>query len=226
MRDLPAKNITTHLSHYLKFGVISTREAFSLFKQTEVLKRQLIWRDFYYTYYAFNKESFEGDINLKNIWQNNTKFIIAWKNGKTGFPIVDAGMRQLKNENFMHNRVRMIVANFLSKILLVDWRIGEKHFSKNLIDIDRIQNMAGWHSVTSVAKHGLAYFRIFNPWLQSQKYDKDCEYIKKYVPELNDLEPKIIHNLSKYDEIHVKNYPKPIVNYEEQKKKYLKLMKA
>ena len=221
-RECPAKNATTHLSHYLKFGVISPRQAYSLFKDNELLSRQLIWRDFYYTYYYYN--GLNENLNKIN-WENNSKFITAWKEGKTGFPIVDAGMRQLKKENYMHNRIRMIVANFLVKILLIDWKIGEKHFSKNLIDIDRIQNMAGWQSVSSTAKHSLPYFRIFNPWIQSKKYDPKAEYIKKYIPELKKVPSEKIHtwysteNISDFKNI---NYPKPIVNYNIRKNLYLK----
>jgi deoxyribodipyrimidine photo-lyase len=227
-RDVPSEDATTHLSHYLKFGVISPREAYTAFKNVEMLKRQLIWRDFYYTYYYFNGiKSYSGDVKNIPKWQNNDKLFKAWKNGKTGFPIVDAGMRQLKHENYMHNRVRMITANFLTKILQINWKKGELHFSENLIDIDRIQNMAGWHSVSSLSKHSLPYFRVFNPWIQSKKYDPDAKYIKKYIPELSEVQAKDIHawetSHTNYPKI---NYPKPIVNYAKQKQIYLNSLKT
>lgn len=218
-REIPS-HVTTRLSHYLKFGVISPRQAYVLFKGNEVLSRQLIWRDFYYTYYNFT-QAFEGDVKSDTLWENNPRFLRAWISGKTGFPIIDAGMRQLKNENYMHNRVRMITANFLTKILHVNWKHGEKHFSKTLIDIDRIQNTAGWHSVSSLAKHSLPYFRIFNPTIQAKKYDSNAEYIKQYVPELRKVPVKDILNW-KESPIKLPDYPKPIVDYNTEKQRYLK----
>lgn len=211
---------TTRLSVYLKFGLISPRQAYSLFSSSKLLIQQLVWRDFYYTYYYFNPDTLIlGDNNIKYNWNeyNTSNWFKHWQNGTTGIPIVDAGMRQLKKENFMHNRVRMITASTLSKLMGIDWKLGEKHFSNLLRDIDRIQNTAGWQSVVGIAKHSLPYFRVFNPWIQSKKYDPDCKYIKKYIPELKNVPAKDIHNW----EIMYKNYKvykKPIFNYSVQKK--------
>lgn len=220
---------TTRLSVYLKFGIISPRQVFFLFKQNQTLVQQLIWRDFYYTYYYFNQNAFnQGDntrINSKyeSWWKNDPVWFKKWCNGTTGIPIVDAGMRQLNTEHFMHNRVRMIVATTLSKLMRIDWRLGEKYFSQKLIDIDRIQNLAGWQSVVGISKHSLPYFRVFNPWIQAKKYDPNCVYIKKYIPELRNVENKDIHNWSESYKKYPKTYIKPIFNFETQKQNYLKI---
>lgn len=215
---------TSRLSIYLKYGVISPREAYNYFKSNKEMTKQLIWRDFYYTYYYFHQESYNGDTSFYYEWKHNPIFLNKWKNGMTGFPIIDAAMRQLKQENYMHNRTRMIVANFLCKILFIDWKYGEQHFSKNLRDIDLIQNMAGWHSVVSIAKHSLPYFRVFNPWIQSKKYDSKCIYIKKYIPELKDTPNEDIHkwdtSYKKYTNI--TKYPRPIVDYQIRKDTFFK----
>lgn len=211
---------TTGLSVYFKFGVISPREALPYFKKSEELLKQLLWRDFYYTYYWFNKDYSGSNLMIK--WKKSEKNLNLWKNGMTGFPIVDACMRELKERGTIPNRGRMIVASLLSKNLLIDWREGEKHFSQNLIDIDRIQNTAGWHSVAGVEKHSLPYFRIFNPFLQSEKYDKKCEYIKKWIPELKDVLAKDIHKWNEKHSVYKTEYPKPIVDYKESKEEFLK----
>ncbi len=181
----------------------------------------MIWRDFYYTYYFYNK-SYLGDNGIQINWENNKELFNKWKTGTTGIPIVDAGIRQLNTTGYMHNRVRMIVASTLSKLMLIDWRLGEKYFSNKLRDIDRIQNMAGWHSVVGIAKHSLPYFRVFNPWIQAKKYDPECKYIKMYVSELQDIDCKIILNWETMHNYKNIKYPKPCINYQKQKEKFLK----
>jgi len=217
-RDFPEKS-TTNLSAYLKFGCVSVREAYyAIIKklgQKHPLARQLYWRDFF-THVAYNSpfvfghpyhEKFE---KLK--WSLSKKMFDAWRHGRTGFPIVDAGMRQLNETGFMHNRVRMIVGSFLVKDLHINWLRGEKYFAQQLVDYDPSVNNGNWQWVASTGTDSQPYFRIFNPWLQQKKFDPQCSYIKKWVPELKDLKPKEIHTLYKPGS-RVKGYPAPIVDH-------------
>ncbi len=230
-RDIPSLEKTTHLSPHLKFGTISIRETFYEIKNnlgiSHPLITQLYWRDFF-TYIGFNfpyvlgKCFYQKYENLK--WQNNEVYFDAWKSGRTGFPIVDAGMRQLNKTGFMHNRVRMIVASFLCKDLLIDWRKGEKYFAQHLSDYDPLVNNGNWQWAAGTGCDSVPYFRIFNPWLQQEKFDRDCLFIKKWVPELKNLKPKEIHNLNKNFPNGLK-YPKPIVDHQERKKIVLKIYK-
>jgi deoxyribodipyrimidine photo-lyase len=227
---------TTRLSAYLKYGCISTREVFYTMKKVFGLKsglvRQLIWRDFYLHLVDGFPRVLQGK-SLKEKydtiqWENNTKYIKAWKEGKTGYPIVDACMRELNTTGYMHNRGRLIVASFLIKLLLVDWRIGEKYFAQNLIDYDPASNNGNWQWVSGSGADSQPYFRIFNPWRQSEKHDTTANYIKKWLPELEEVEPKHLHAWDKHcEEEHYSkiNYPKPIVVYEIQREKALQLYK-
>ena len=155
-------------------------------------------------------------------WQNNHNDFQAWKIGKTGFPIVDAAMRQLNETGWMHNRLRMIVASFLTKDLLIDWRWGEKYFREKLIDYDPASNIGGWQWAASTGTDSVPYFRIFNPSIQSEKFDPDGKFIKKYVPELRDIDGSAIHHphqltpaeIKKYEQKPlIVNYPQPIVDH-------------
>ena len=216
---------TTEMSAYLKFGCISIREMYWMVKKLSVSKdliAQLIWRDFYFqlskTIVKLENPLKEKYSKIK--WSNNKSHFEAWKNGKTGFPIVDAGMRQLNSTGFMHNRARLITASFLVKTLLIDWRWGEKYYATKLYDYDPLVNNGNWQWISGSGADSQPYFRVFNPWLQSKTHDFSCTYIKKWIPELKDIEPKIIHKwYDKYDE---KIYIKPIVNFNEQKKIVLK----
>lgn len=216
----------TKLSVYLHFGVISIRELYYKFKGTKDFIRSLVWRDFYYTYY-YNKKDIlnQGEYHLDFKWGSVRAFLTKWKSGKTGFPIVDAGMRELNETGFMHNRVRMIVASFLVKDLLINWKEGEKYFSQKLQDIDRVINTGNWQNVIGIAKHSQPYFRVLNPWLQSKKYDKNCEYIKKWVPELSPVSNKDIHNWNETRIKYPSIYLKPIIDHDTSKRNYLKLIK-
>lgn len=216
---------TTEMSAYLKFGCISIREMYWTVKKLSVSKdliSQLIWRDFYF---QLSKTIIKLENPLKEnyskiTWSNNKSHFNAWKNGKTGFPIVDAGMRELNATGFMHNRARLITASFLVKTLLIDWRLGEKYYATKLYDYDPLVNNGNWQWVSGSGADSQPYFRVFNPWLQSKTHDSKCEYIKKWIPELKDIEPKIIHKwYEKYDD---KIYIKPIVDFNEQKKIVLK----
>ncbi len=137
----------------------------------------------------------------------------SWCQGKTGFPIVDAGMRQLNTTGFMHNRVRMIVASFLTKDLHINWLWGEKYFAQQLIDYDPMLNNGNWQWAASTGCDAQPYFRIFNPWLQQKKFDPDCVYIKRWIPELKDIENKVIHSWFNTDNPIIKHYPRPLIDH-------------
>jgi deoxyribodipyrimidine photo-lyase len=221
-RNLPAVSGTTNLSAHLKFGVISAREVFKLVEEnfgvTHTLIKELYWRDFFTTIGFYFPHVYTGSFHKKYDqikWENNTEFFELWKNGKTGFPIVDAGMRQLNETGFMHNRVRMIVASFLTKDLLIDWHWGEKYFAQKLVDYDPAVNNGNWQWAASTGCDAQPYFRIFNPWLQQERFDPECLYIKKWLPELNSLTAKAIHALK--DSNGYLSYPAPIVQHSERK---------
>lgn len=214
-RDIPSLHGTTRLSAHNKFGTVSIREVYwavrDLFGVHHTLINELFWRDFY-THILFHfpyvlGHSFQKKYeNLK--WQNDPKKIEAWKKGLTGFPIVDAGMRELNTTGWMHNRVRMITASFLIKDLHVDWRIGEQYFATKLVDYDPAVNNGSWQWAASTGCDAQPYFRIFNPWLQQKRFDPDAEYIKKWVEELRDVPLKEIHNSRGS-----LTYPSPIVDH-------------
>lgn len=201
-RNFPAIKGTTQLSIHLRFGTISVRQlALSTQSLNSTFFNELIWRDFYHMIlWHFPQvgkgKSFKAQYDFIE-WRNNEKEFKAWCEGKTGYPIVDAGMRELNTTGFMHNRVRMIVASFLTKHLLIDWRWGEAYFAQKLLDFDLAANNGGWQWASGSGCDAAPYFRVFNPRLQTEKFDKDLKYIRKWIPELDSLE-----------------YPKPIVVHE------------
>ena len=223
-RDIPSLNGTTFMGPHNKFGTVSIREFYHAVADSmgrdHTLIRELYWRDFF-THIGWHfPHVFQGAFNRKYDklnWQNDKKRFEAWCDGRTGFPIVDAGMRQLKESAYMHNRVRMIVASFLTKDLLIDWRWGEKHFAQHLIDYDPAVNNGSWQWAASTGCDAQPYFRIFNPWLQQQRFDPECVYIKKWVPELRTLSAKQIHGLAKGDGLPLLGYPAQIVDHQESK---------
>ena len=217
-RDFPSIQGTTRLSAHLKFGTVSIREVYHVIKNESIksLLRQLYWREFYIHIGYHFPHVFNNSFNQKynNLdWSYDKKTFHSWCEGNTGFPIVDAGMRELNQTGYMHNRIRMIVASFLTKDLLIDWKWGEKYFAKKLIDFDISINNGNWQWAASTGTDAQPYFRIFNPWLQQKKFDKDCIYIKKYIPEITHLSPREIHNLDKKRPSNLSNYPKPIVDH-------------
>jgi deoxyribodipyrimidine photo-lyase len=195
-RDYPSLDSTTKLSAYIKFGCVSIREVYYSFKNNQALSRELIWREFYanilYHFPHVLGKSFKQKYD-KIKWSNNKEWFQKWCEGKTGFPLVDAGMQQLNQTGWMHNRVRMIVAMFLTKDLLIDWRWGEKYFATKLVDYDPASNNGGWQWSSSTGTDAQPYFRIFSPELQTKKYDKNFEYITKWNPNYNDIEPIVDH---------------------------------
>ncbi len=220
-RDIPGTAGTSQLSIYFKNGSLTGGQVIrSLglkpFGQKPVTSAdkylsELIWREFYYHILYWFPQAEKTAFNAKYAdirWKNNEKWFSAWKEGKTGYPIVDAGMRQLNETGWMHNRVRMIVASFLTKDLLIDWRWGEQYFMKNLLDGDLAPNNGGWQWAASTGCDPQPYFRIFNPYLQSKKFDADGHYIRRFVPELAKVDAKRIHEPDG-----VVLYPKPIVDH-------------
>ena len=222
---------TSSLSPYIRFGMISMRQAVHAAKQTEVSEtsevlsaqvwlNELIWREFYiqilYHFPHVAKTAFNP--SLANIpWRNDEAEFDAWKEGQTGVPIVDAAMRQLKETGWMHNRARMIAASFLVKDLLIDWRWGEAWFMENLLDGDLAPNNGGWQWTAGTGADAAPYFRIFNPVLQSAKFDPNGDYIRRWVPELRGLNAKQIHAPWEFG-IKIAGYPeRPIVERDKER---------
>ncbi len=200
-RDFPGEEGTSRMSVHLRFGTVSIRELASKSqKLNSTYLNELIWRDFYHMIlwhfpHVRKEKAFHQEMDNIN-WLNNEGEFKAWCDGKTGYPIVDAGMRQLNETGFKHNRVRMITASFLSKHLLIDWRWGEAYFAKKLLDYDYAPNNGGWQWSASTGCDAMPYFRIFNPTEQTKKFDKDLKYIRKWIPELDSFD-----------------YPKPIIEH-------------
>jgi deoxyribodipyrimidine photo-lyase len=209
-RDLPAVKGTTQLGLHLRFGTISiralARQAGSL---NETFLNELIWRDFYHMilwhFPHVVGNSFKPAYDAIQ-WRNNLDEFQAWCDGQTGYPIVDAGMRELNTTGYMHNRVRMIVASFLTKHLLIDWRWGEAYFAKKLLDFDLAANNGGWQWAAGSGCDAAPYFRVFNPYLQTQKFDPSLEYVRRWVPEFEEL-----------------TYARPIVAHEYARKRCLEV---
>lgn len=213
-RDYPFES-TTNLSAYLKFNVLSIREVYKKFKnvlsKNTKLITQLYWRDFYMNIIYHKKVINTNMNNYKIKWTGTSSDFNKWKNGQTGFPLVDAGMRQLNKTGYMHNRVRMLVGSFLVKVLHIDWKKGEKYFASKLVDYDPANNNGGWQWVAGTGTDSQPYFRYLNPWSQLEKYDKDAIYVKKWVDELSDVPSKDICKWYEMYTIHKNTkYPKPI----------------
>ncbi|MDW8436480.1 MAG: deoxyribodipyrimidine photo-lyase [Chloroherpetonaceae bacterium] len=252
-REFPAIEGTSLLSAHLRFGTVSARDlvhrAFALLDDAkkesdrlgiETFVSELVWRDFYFQilhhFPIVEKESFQPSFRALR-WENREDCFEAWKEGRTGFPIVDAAMRQLNETGWMHNRLRMIVASFLTKDLLIDWRWGEKFFMQKLVDGDMAANNGGWQWSASTGTDAQPYFRIFNPASQSQKFDPKGEFIKRFVPELRALPEKYVHDPSELlrksplmeKELGIKlgkDYPLPIVDHAVQRQKALAMFKS
>ncbi len=242
-RDFPGTKGVSYLSVHNRFGTVSIRHLakIALEKSSEgssVWLSEIIWRDFYFQI-LFNfphiNEGMAFKPKFNNLkFENNLKYFIAWKEGRTGYPIIDAAMRQLNTTGYMHNRLRMVAASFLVKDLLIDWRWGEDYFAKKLIDFDFSANNGGWQWAASTGCDAQPWFRIFNPILQSRKFDPEGRFIKKYVPELDILSANEIHEpweMQKKESIGSKinlgaDYPMPIVNHSEQRIKALAIYSA
>jgi deoxyribodipyrimidine photo-lyase len=203
---------TSHASVYLRFGMVSTRHLLLKgLRHNHKFLDELIWREFFqmilFHYPQSAYQNFKGNYVIN--WENNEKWFELWKQGKTGFPIIDAAMNELNNTGYMHNRCRMIVANFLTKILLIDWRWGEKYFAEKLMDYEMASNVGNWQWAAGTGVDAAPYFRIFNPYLQQEKFDPNYDYVKKWLPGFQKDE-----------------YIKPIVNYEERRRMAMSVLKA
>ena len=242
-RDIPSIEGTSKLSPYLKFGQISVHQIMQKcleIKNKKIGYRKYIneigWREFSHSllhnFSTMQSNNLRKDFdNFK--WNKNEKLLIKWKKGLTGYPIVDAGMRELYETGWMHNRVRMIVASFLVKHLRIHWLEGEKYFRDTLLDFNLANNVAGWQWVAGTGADAAPYFRIFNPILQGEKFDAKGYYIKKWCPELKNIPDNFLHKpwempkelQNKINVIIGKNYPFPIVNHEEARNSALKAFK-
>ncbi len=210
-RDYPGIEGTSRMGLHLRFGTISIRKLAAHTKElSDVYFNELIWREFYHMILWYFPQVGMGRAfkpEYENIeWRRDNGEFEKWCNGQTGYPIVDAGMRQLNETGFMHNRVRMVTASFLAKHLLLDWRLGEAYFAKKLLDFDLAANNGGWQWAAGSGCDAAPYFRIFNPRLQTERFDKQLTYIRKWVPELDSLE-----------------YPKPIVEHDFARKRCLEV---
>ena len=210
-RDIPSIPGTTKIGVHLRFGTVSIRELGrqGLLVTDKTWLGELIWRDFYamilWHYPHTAQHSFKQEYD-KISWRNSEEEFNAWCEGKTGYPLVDAGMRQLNATGWMHNRVRMVVASFLTKHLLIDWRWGETYFSRKLIDYDQASNVGGWQWAAGTGNDAVPYFRIFNPELQTKKFDPNYRYIRRWIPEIEDPF----------------SYPRPIVDHRFARERALK----
>lgn len=242
-RDIPALDKTSHLSRYLRTGEISIRTIWQAVVQApdsngkSSFIKELCWRDFYNMIYVMypNQQQVSIKQEFEQVdWINDQEQFELWKNGQTGFPIVDAGMRQLNKQGWMHNRLRMIVASFLTKDLLIDWRWGEAYFHEKLLDYDAASNIGGWQWAASTGTDSVPYFRIFNPKIQSQKFDPDGLFIKQYVPELKNIDTKMIHEPNKLSVADQEKfgvtlgrmYPLPIVDHAQARKRAISFYEA
>lgn len=203
IRNYPALNKTSHLSPHLRFGTVSIREIVRKTHRHQAFLSELIWREFFmqilYHFPAVVYTNFKPQYN-PIAWRNNTAEFEKWKNGETGYPLVDAGMRELNSTGYLHNRVRMVVAGFLCKHLLIDWRWGEAYFAKKLLDYELSSNNGNWQWAAGTGCDAAPYFRIFNPSEQLKKFDSALAYIKKWVPELNSPKypsPMVEHTLAR-----------------------------
>jgi deoxyribodipyrimidine photo-lyase len=213
-RDFPGENGTTRIGLHLRFGIVSIRELAHTANtfQEKTWLNELIWREFYmmilHHFPQTSHQSFKPAYdNIK--WVNNEKQFEAWCKGETGYPLVDAGMRELNTTGYMHNRARMVTASFLMKHLLIDWRWGEHYFARKLLDYEMASNVGGWQWSAGCGTDAAPYFRIFSPEAQLKKFDADLKYIKKWVPEYADLS----------------KYPKPIIDHAFARERCLKVFK-
>lgn len=203
IRNFPAKDSTSYLSPHLRFGTIGIREVFcKIPAENKAFTNELIWREFFMQILFHFPEVVEHNFKRKYDgiqWRNNESEFERWCNGETGFPLVDAGMRQLNQTGYMHNRVRMVTASFLCKHLLIDWRWGEAYFAKKLLDFELSSNNGNWQWAAGTGCDAAPYFRVFNPTEQLKKFDPGLEYVTKWIPELNELnyKPMIDHKFAR-----------------------------
>ncbi|MCP3027494.1 deoxyribodipyrimidine photo-lyase [Halobacillus sp. A5] len=239
-RDFPAIDGTSLMSRFLKTGAISPRTIFHKVKEetdgrkgqqgVDAYIQEIAWRDFYNMIYHFYPNAHDKEMveKYRGIhWDNDEEALERWKTGQTGYPLIDAAMRQLNKTGWMHNRLRMAVASFLTKDLLLDWRLGERYFKERLVDYDSASNIGGWQWAASTGTDPVPYFRVFNPTRQSERFDPHGRFIKQWIPELEKVEKNDIHEPWKMpDDIQAgaeciigKDYPAPIVDHKTMRNK-------
>jgi deoxyribodipyrimidine photo-lyase len=212
-RNYPAKDATSHLGPYLRFGTVSIRKIIqkAIAEKNEVFWQELIWREFFMQILYHHPQTVDEAFKKKYDrieWRNNEAEFELWKTGKTGYPLVDAGMRQMNESGFMHNRLRMLVGSFLCKHLLIDWRWGEAYFAEKLLDYEMASNVGNWQWVAGSGVDAAPYFRIFNPTTQIKDYDKDMEFIRTWVKEYG-----------------TNDYPEMMVDHKEARERILRVYK-
>jgi deoxyribodipyrimidine photo-lyase len=231
---------TSHLSRHLHFGTISPRKVVATLDGLpgcDSFLSEIAWRDFYlqilYHFPYVEHSAFKKQYD-KVVWENDDRLFRAWCDGETGYPIIDAAMRQLNSEAWMHNRARMIVASFLTKDLLINWQWGERYFMQKLVDGDLASNNGGWQWAAGTGTDAQPYFRIFNPVTQGEKFDSNGDYVRRYLPQLRSVPAKFVHspwNMSWAEQelcgcVLGKDYPEPIVDHATQRKKSLKVYES
>lgn len=232
-RDFFYKNGTSNLAVHLRFGLISPRELFNKIKklkasseQIDFYIRELFWREFYnYILFHNPKSEFENYNGINVNWSNDKNDFKAWCEGKTGVPLIDAAMREFNNTGTMHNRLRMIVSSYLTKNLLIDWKWGEKYFASKLLDYEASSNIGSWQWAASTGADAVPYFRVFNPYLQSKKFDKDAIFIKSVLKELKDVDAKSIHIENGLQSDMFLDYPKQLVSIDFSRKRVIEEFK-
>ncbi|MGA1938965.1 cryptochrome/photolyase family protein [Arcobacter sp. YIC-310] len=231
-RDIFYKSATSSLAVHLRFGLISPVEVFNKIKKLknaniEFFIRELFWREFYnYILFHFPKSEFENFNGLEVSWNQNEEDFEKWCEGKTGVPLIDAAMIHFNKTGTMHNRLRMIVSSFLTKNLLIDWKKGERYFASKLLDYDASSNIGSWQWAASTGADSVPYFRIFNPYTQSAKFDKEGLFIKSVMPKFKDIDPKLFHKEGALSNSLFVDYIKPIVSIEFSRKRALESFKG
>ena len=229
-RDIPSLPGTSRLSQDLRWGTLSIRELYhkAVKKGSEQYLKELGWREFYFQILYHFPEVLSNEFNAdwRGLpWEEPDKKFEAWKLGETGFPIIDAGIRELLKTGFMHNRVRMIVAMFLTKDLHIDWRLGEQFFAQHLLDGEIASNNGGWQWSAGTGADAAPYFRIQNPWSQTKRFDAKGEYIKRWIPELKTVDPKRFQAPPEDSQPLTEGYPAPILDHGAERKKTLDIFK-
>lgn len=241
-RNFPTTQGVSRLSVHLRFGTVSIRELIREAMQIDGVGAktwidELIWREFYNMilhHFPHSQSRAFQSIYDDLPWRRDKRQFAAWCEGRTGYPIVDAAMRELNTTGYMHNRARMIVASFLTKDLFIDWRWGERYFARQLLDYDLSQNLGGWQWSASIGTDAQPYFRVFNPILQSKRFDPEGDYIRKFIPELSKYPTSEIHapwELPSLSQAQCgcmigKDYPEPIVQHDEARKEVVSIFKA
>lgn len=230
-RDFFHINATSNISTHLRFGLISPKQIFNYFKafndeNSEFFIREIFWREFYNYILVHYPYSQTSNFNkLEMTWNENEDDFQKWCEGKTGVPIIDAAMIHLNNTGTMHNRLRMVVASFLTKNLFVDWKKGEKYFALKLLDYEASSNIGGWQWGASTGADASPYFRVFNPYIQSKKFDKDGIFIKSVLPQLKEMDAKLFHIENGASSNLFVDYPKSIVDISQSRKQAIEKFK-